>query len=29
MLARARRDRGLIVRQFDVLKEHLKQALDA
>ena len=29
MLARARRDRRLIARQFDVLKEHLRQALGA
>ncbi len=29
MLARARRDRRLITRQFDVLKEHLRQALGA
>jgi len=29
MLARTRRDRRLIDRQFEVLKEHLKQALGA
>ena len=29
MLSRARRDRRLIDRQFEVLKEHLKQALGA